>query len=266
MAVLLVPIGLRFASLAFNDLGLPFAALRGFASDLLFGGLVWLLSALLLRWANHGRVVASAWRQRAPRWIGRGVAVALVMVYAAAVCGNFEHVLANDANVDPGNLKFLFDKTFRAGSALTISHPVLLFGGLLVTLMLALPAAVRPYTRPLMRPAVVLLFGLLIMQWIPLHGATAAWAQENPALGVLRMINAGDNPLTVLGEAQRAVADLSGTPIVKPLAETLPKAKKPNVLIIMLEGLSGMNLPSQARRHGVSVAGKMPAISALADK
>ena len=265
MAVLLMPMGLRFASLAFNDLGLPFATLRGLAGDLLFGGLIWLLSALLLRWANRDRVTATVWRQRLPRWIGRGAAIALVMIYAAAIYGNFEHVLANDANVDPGNLKFLGDKTFRAGSALTISHPVLLFGGLLITFLLALLAAVRPYARAFMRPAVVLLSGLLIMQWIPLHGATAGWAQENPALGMLRMINAGDHPTTVVGQAQRVGADLSGTPLIKPLAETQPKIKKPNILIIMLEGLSGMNLPSQAKRHGVSVPGKMPAISKLAE-
>lgn len=266
MAVLLMPMGLRFVSLALNDLGLPFAALRGFASDLLFGGLIWLLSTLLLRWANRERGVASGWRQRAPRWVGRVAAVALVMIYAAGVYGNFEHVLANDANVDPGNLKFLGDKTFRAGSALTISHPALLFGGLFVTFTLALMATVRLYAQPLMRPTVAVLAGLLVMQWVPLHGATAGWAQENPALGMLRMINAGANPPTVVGESARVVADLSGTPVVKPLAETQPKTKTPNVLIIMLEGLSGMNLPSQAKRHGVSVSGKMPAISALADK
>lgn len=264
-AVLLMPMGLRFASLAFNDLGLPFATLRGFAGDALFGGLIWLLSVLLLRWANRNRSATSGWREWLPRWAGRGLAVSLVVLYAAAVYGNFEHVLANDANVDPNNLKFLGDETFRAGSALTISHPVLLVMGLLTTLVLALSAATRPRdTRPLTRPAVAILAGLLIMQWMPMHGATAGWAQENPALGMLRMLSAGDSPTTIVAQTERSRADLSGTPVIKPLGETRPKAKKPNILIVMLEGVSGMNVTSQAERHGVAVPAKMPGVSALA--
>ena len=266
MAVLLMPMGLRFAGLAFNDLGLPLASARGFVGDVLFGGLIWLLVAALLRWANRDRPDSTPARRRLPRWIGRALGLSLVMIYAAGVYGNFEHVLANDANVDPGNLKFLGDATFRAGSALTISHPGLLIGGLLVTFALGLIAAVRRHPRPLAGPAVAILAGLLIMQWMPLHGATAGWAQENPALGMLRMLGTGDARPTVVSEGERASADLSGVVVVQPLSKARPEIKKPNMLIIMLEGLSGMNLPVQAKRHGVSVPGQMPTISALAEK
>jgi phosphoglycerol transferase MdoB-like AlkP superfamily enzyme len=267
LSVVLMPLGLRFASLYLNDLGLPWASLRGFAGDVLFAGLIWLIVAWLLGWAQRDRTGASPWRQRLPRWGGTGLAVTLVMLFAAFAYGNLEHILANDANVDPGNLKFLNDETFRQGSAVAISHPILMSIGLVLTLFLAVLGALRPAPAPLTRPAMGVLAGLLIMQWLPFHGATAAWAQDNFMLGILRMVGSDRAQATsAVADEQAQPADLSGERILKPLTETRPDLKTPNILVIMLEGLSGMNVPLVAQRHGVKLPGVMKNISTLAAK
>lgn len=269
LSVVVMPIGLRCASLYVNDLGLPWASIRGVAGDLLFAGLIWLIVAWLLGWAQAERPQATGWRRRLPAWLGTGLSVTLIMLVAAFAYGNFEHVLANDANVDPGNLKFLNDETFRQGSAISVSHPWLLGVGLSLTLGLAIIGVRRPAPRPLIRPAIGILAGLLLMQWLPFHGATAGWAQDNFMLGMLRMIGSERSTAPLAsGTAADAPerADLSGERILKPLSTTRPNLKKPNVLIIMLEGLSGMNVPTVAKRHGVKLPAVMPHLSKLAAK
>lgn len=255
LAMLMLPIGLRAAAIVLDHTDFGLADVRGFATDLLLATVFATLAHLALGW------------QALRGWPGRVLATGLLLLWAVLAFGNFEHILANDANLDPVNLKYLTNKEFIQGSALRVSHPVLT--GLLGTATLAFfVLGVRQREPKPMRPvALRLLLGLVALMLWPLAGDTLTWRQECPAFSLIRIINgqAASAPAAKASidnaTARAKAADLTGAPRF-----AFPKKaeRPPNVLIIMMEGLTGAYVPAIAEQHGVKLDVQMPKLSALA--
>jgi phosphoglycerol transferase MdoB-like AlkP superfamily enzyme len=64
---------------------------------------------------------------------------------------------------------------------------------------------------------------------------------------------------------QKVAPDLSGTPRFT-FYDTKAKGRLPNILIVMLEGISGGHIPSLASTYRVKIKESMPKMSALAKK
>jgi len=197
----------------------------------------------------------------------RRAAFVLVGVWFALCAGNAEHVLVNGANVGAAHAGFLTDATFVFGSALrpTLPLPLALTAG--VTGLLAWRAtrgvaAVRPI---LLTAAAGVLLGGALLAW-PIDLATAEWRQAGPLEANLRP----SRPAPALAIDARAPlpaplerrepADLSGVPVVR-----FP-SQRPNVLLVMLEGISGAHIEAIATANGATASPALPRLDELASR
>ena len=174
----------------------------------------------------------------------------------------YEHVRALGAPIQWRELGMLFDPAFLGGSALRPSHPWLVLALVVGLVAVSLRAAGgRPGRQGLLLTggagAALLAVGVLL----PNDPDCLAWRQAALAVG---------SPGGSQGASTEAVtpadpdapppdflaADLSGTPIG-------PRDRPPrNVLLVMLEGVSGLYLPSVAQVHGWEAKPALPRIDA----
>ncbi|MCA9544425.1 MAG: LTA synthase family protein [Myxococcales bacterium] len=253
LATLTLPLGLRVGAMILDGSPLGLADLRGLASELVAAAVwTWLLLQAL-------RVPG------AKGWIGRGLAGLLFFVWGATAFANFEHVLANDANIDPANFKYLGDPAFVEGSALRATHPVLL-GVLVAAAVLLFGYGLYRKPQAPRRGVGWLVVAVAAVFALPVDEARPRWRQEAATLGLARLTAAGAGgvaPVTgaYQGVARALAADLSGEPrFVFPQFE-----RPPNILIVMMEGITGGYIPALAAKHGVTLPVKMPKLSALAE-
>ncbi len=120
LAALLPPFVLRGAALIDSRIELGIPDLHGFLSDLGLGLLV---------------AAAAAAAARGSRWLGAG----MLVVWVGAGQGNYEHVVANGANLSLADAGNLADKTFVVGSVLRPTAPVLLVSLVAITVFLGRP-------------------------------------------------------------------------------------------------------------------------------
>ncbi|MEM1202837.1 MAG: LTA synthase family protein, partial [Acidobacteriota bacterium] len=248
----LPPLLLRIAQV--GPLGFTSGDLRGFASDLV----VTLLAATLtLPLARRGR------------WL----AAALAGFFAVLAVGNDEHLRALGAQARPGQAGYLLDATFVAGSVLPLLGSARLWGCLgaaALVLWLAFRGGKRKSPRrPKGRtPATAMALaggaaaaGVALALW-PLDGDSARWRQANVFEGAVRDgLRSGVPPSTPGGAGPAATdspGDLDGTPLF-----SLGGAE--NVLLVILEGVSGGHLASlaEAQGHG-DLPDLMPRLDAFA--
>ena len=240
-SVVAAPLGFRIAAIADRDAGVAIPDLRGVVADA--------STALLVLAA----VVAVS-------RIARVAAVALVALWTLLQYANFETVRVLGSLASALDAGYLVDPTFLLGSALVVSRPVLL-----AVLMAAAPALAWVGLRGARIPTALgsaavgaLLLGIQAA-W-PWSDEVASWRQthfvpHNARLALqLGARSAGsasgfpDPPAAMLDLVPDLAANLDGEP-------RLPLARREiNVLIVVLESVSGAFLPSLAQDHGLSFA------------
>ena len=272
-----VTAGTRGAAMIAERLTPGVQDLWGFGADAIVG--LWVgLILVVLRWRG--------WATHAPRLVGGGwggrVAAGLVMagwvlVGALAV----EHVRVLSAWPDVRQAGVLLEPTFVRGSLLSPRHP---FGLATAALLCGLAAAVFRSPRRIRELAGCLLLAVVATGgWLllPRPGAAADWRGTHfvtdnlPRLWALRNEHqaptGGFADIPVTDEQRAAVdrwfrSDLDGEPLVAlPTATTT----KPNVLLLIIEGLGGDRVRAV---HGLSVDAdaspatddEMPRLNALA--
>jgi tetratricopeptide (TPR) repeat protein/phosphoglycerol transferase MdoB-like AlkP superfamily enzyme len=247
-AVVLSPAVLRISLLVEKGVGPGVYDLRGFFSDLTVSLAV---AAMLLSLS-----VLKFW----PR-------ILLVAAWSLLNFGSYEHVRVLSALPGFANAGYLADRTFLLGSALKASSPSLLAVVLLGSTLLAALALRKPsstlkavvlavFLLPLVAAHLVWPRGLEVLSWRQTHfvAENLRWAASAsfPTVGT-------EQPGLSQEELKRFLAaDLNGTPAVK--------TGRPgeNVLLIVLEGVSGAHLETIAAAVGLETPVRMPGLSRLA--
>ncbi len=248
------PLAVRVALLVEKRVTLGIADVHGFVADVF----VALLASVLA----------------APLFAKRRAAAVLLVPWAVLHYATYEFTRTMNAVPPWQSIGYLGDRTFLAGSAIVVGHPVLLVALVLVPLALLAQTLRRPEPpRPLFAsaapfaPAVAVL-GAASLGW-PADRSVLAWRQTNfvegNATDLLRR-RSKDEPLPPLvPEQQEALdrafhADLSGADIVPALRD------KPNVLLVLVEGISGADLPSIAELHADPALATMTQLDAIGRK
>lgn len=246
-AALVPPIGFRIATLAALDTAPGWTDARGLASDFAAGIAVGLVAMSLSR---LNRVLGAAW----------------IALWFAIALGDAEHVLVNGAHVHSAYWTFLIDPTFVTGSALrpTLTIPIAILAPLTLA---AVWRAVRRNGPPLSIPGIAV--GVLSMSaglalW-PLPLSAPEWRQCGALESNLRNIggSGAEQALEATADplsrpARREPADLDGEPRI-----ALP-VRAPNVLLILLEGISGAHVAAIAEASGVTADPALPRLDRLA--
>lgn len=235
-----------------RGLSIGFVDLRGLVSDLGMSGLLMLGCVLALR----------AFGGVGPRI----VTALLALIWGALNYGGYENVLANDALIDVSLLKYIGDETFVQGSS-DPERP--LFLGLIFMLTpLAAWRASRTLAEsgPRLAPNLVpTALGLLVLTlWSPSLGELA-WRQENFLAQAPERLTSGGRSargrsVSSDPEVQRAM----GRDLVGEVRARQGDGKRPNVLVVFVEGASGAYLPDVAAFHGIEEDVQMPKLSARA--
>jgi arylsulfatase A-like enzyme len=221
------------------------ADLRGLAAD---AGVALLLLAPLWLLA------------RAARWLPSLLAGLLALAYY----GNHEAVLALGAVASPMDAAFLVDPTFVSGSLLAVGRPVVLIGLVGGSSVLAAwglgPVSGRTMAVFAALGAAVL---LALAVW-PTDPRFTTWRQVNAlAHNVQWLVRGGpglggdeaasgfpDPPTAMLDLVPGLAADLDAP-------ARFPGGSGRNVLLVVLEGVSGFYLPTAAGAHGRSSVMRM---------
>jgi len=225
--------------------------LRGFLADLIVS---LFLLALLVLLARVSRILASL----------------LVAAWVLLHFANYETIRALGAPASLLDIGFLGDRTFLLGSATAVSRPALLLvllGGSVALVWVFLRGAAAKTAWVCALAAVALLGG----HWLwPASEGFATWRQTNFVQQNLRLLaRAGlrgdgarrdfpDPTAAMLDLDPELAADASGVPI-------LPAAGRArNVLLLLLESVSGAHVDGFAAAHGRAAVAEMPRLDALA--
>ena len=249
-AVLLVPVSLRTLLLFEQGLAPDVGDLRGLLSDLT---------------AALGVAVVVGLLARKRGWLGVGS----LLLWALLCYGNYEHVRANGTNMALRYAGYLADPTFLRGSALAVTQPWLLAGALLATLGFGW-AALRPGAR-LRLPTLVIGCALAtaVQAFWHVSPETPEWRQAHFALQNIAWLTRGSPARDfaeppALGESapdpdRELTPDLDGEPVVA------FGGAKTNVLLVMLEGVSGAYIePIVVANERRPIAISMPELGRIA--
>lgn len=240
-AVLVVPWWLRLILLGSGHLGATDA--RGFLAD---AGVALFVA------------IVACWAARAATWL----AVLLIGLWVLLCYANYEHVHTLGANLALDYSGYLADSTFLLGSALAISSPLLLGITLAIGVGLGWVALRRG-------PVGTLLFaGLALLAWVtraalPEDPETLHWRQTNVVLENAASAWTDDAPTSpgaAPAPAPAWVGDLDGEPRV-----ALPGVAR-NVLVVVIEGISGVHIAPIAEANGRSTRFQTPALGELAGR
>jgi arylsulfatase A-like enzyme len=253
MAVLLPPLALRWHLLATLELGL--GDIGGFLADIGVSAVV--LGALLtcMRLRNSGRVGIGA--------LFDGVYWAAVLAWIVANVVSYESVRALDALPSIADAGYLVDTTFVWGSglqSLAAGWVPWIAGASLLLAAFGRRAHVglgRVLLGTLAGGALLAMHGAV--GWSP---STADWRQTHALVHAFGEMTTPASPVptdTDLAEVTRGLAaDLAGESRVG----ATPSA--PNVLLVLVESISGAYLPQSARAHGRVARPTMPGLDAFA--
>lgn len=179
------------------------------------------------------------------------------VIWSLVVYGNYEHIKALGVNASTSYIHYLFDPTFSSGSVLNASSPLLLAVVILIP-VLALWRALRtePSKSSILAAALaVLVAGVATSFWKPVSAAPL-WRQQNFVLESLRWVAQEETLQAAKIDIPGLYpADLDGEPIVE-LGHP-----KTNVLLVVLEGVSGAYLDAVAARH--EIEGPRPRLANL---
>ena len=191
--------------------------------------------------------------------LGRFAAPLILVIWNALIFGSYEYARMFDATVDGRFLTYVLDPTFFKGSVATGS--MVSIGLVCLVMILSLGLLYRTKKQ---KPRYSLsVFILLLVLVLAISGGSlmekkqTSWRSENPLfsnIGFLLSAMAGElEPDPGLSLSDRRVLnqidkpDLSGTPIT-----AFPPEEKPNILLIVLESVSGAYIPSVAHQQGIT--------------
>ncbi|MBW2276078.1 MAG: LTA synthase family protein [Deltaproteobacteria bacterium] len=232
-ATCLAPFGLRLNQLIELEASFGVGDLRGLLSDLMVSAV---LAAVLL--------VAQQLRFKQ---IGRLVGLPLLWLWVGFQCGNFEHVRALGTAINWVYLGFVADGTFFTGSMLHVSHPVTFALALLGSTALYWWATRSRTWRALLGAGATAVVATLVLLPWQIDPDAATWRQRHFLPENLRWSGASE-AITASTEDIPGLypGDLDGEPIVE------IGHPGTNVLLVVLEGISGAYLESVARAQGVA--------------
>lgn len=256
--LVLVPWSCRVALLDETGLDLAAADVHGLISDLFFAGL---LSA-----------VATPALGKLPVRM-RGWFIACVFaVWTVSNLANMEHVRALGAPLRFTYAGYATDQAFLTGSVFGLFNLLLFAWSFGVTAAAFVLVRRIPFAALSLRPtaAFLLCVALINWSWAP-DPLAASWRSSHFLQGIFASAAAPDAPeaATESESPQRVpevppefhanfIPDLAGRRI-----EPTPN-RPPNVLLIMLEGVSGANVTPVAKRHRIKQPDLMPKLSRLA--
>lgn len=251
VATCCAPLVLRVAALRTEAGALSAIDLHGFASDL---AMALPAAALLVALGAAGRVLP----------------VLFAVVWSVGHYANFELVRVLGAPASLRDAHFLFDPTFAAGSAVAISRPGLLAAVTVVSGVCAArgAATARGYALGAAALGAALTLALLALPEAPEQPAwrQADFLQRDLVQGVRGLlapaaVTAGlDPPAAMLERVPSLAADLSGA------TRLAGGARARNVLLVVLESVSGVDLESLAQEQGRHSDASMPRLDALAGR
>lgn len=249
-AALAVPWALRALAVHEAGRGLGLPDLRGFAADL----------------ATSLVVVAVLWPlARVARWLAAALLAGLAVVYYA----NYETIAALGAVVSPLDLGFLGAPTFVLGSALALRHPLVLAIAVLASATLAWVGLARVGGRLALGALVAGALGQAALAAWPEDGRAMPWRQVNALEHGVRWLalrntmpsDAAQNPALAMRELVPGLAADLDAPQRLPFA-----GAGKNVLLVVLESVSGAYLPSAAGMHGREAVALMPRLDRVFDR
>ena len=177
--------------------------------------------------------------------------------WVLAQWANYESIAALDAPAGVTYISYLLDDTFFRGSVLAPTSPAALLAHLGFTLVLVWRIVPRLPGRSFAAAPAIGSLSLALVVWLwPVDPAASAWRQH----GLVRWT--GSAPEAAAGDAARRLEtllapDLDGEPWTR-----LGRARS-NVLVVVLEGVSGAYLPSTT---GVDGPITMPELDGLAER
>lgn len=230
VAIFLSPVVVRSLLLLEGDLGIRAADLRGLFADL--GVSMLIASGIAVTRNLH-------------RW-SRLAATALVLCWVLANFVNYEHIRELGSTVALAYAGYAVEPTFLVGSGLASTHPVILLGVVTVSCtLLWLPHRDREVAGGLKEFLAAIMVIVIITVW-PHDPRSATWRQTNfvlaQAVGLVQGRQIFSSPRDHVH--RNVVADLRGEEMIA----ARPRAD--NVLLIILEGVSGRYLPSLREHHG----------------
>ena len=251
-AALLAPVAVRLALIAERDVAFSFPDLRGLYSDLAVSLFFLVALVLACRWT---------------RWL----AMVLVGLWCVLNYGNYEHVAALGSLASLTQAHYLADATFLKGSVLSPTHPLLLAGILGGSCTLVwLGTRPRSAHVPLLPLGAAAVLGLIIHPLWLTNDEMLQWQQTNVVYENFRWLikrppetttQAGGRNLTPIVASRIESlyrADLNGEPLLE------LGRRDTNVLLVLLEGISGVHMDSIAKRHGIAHAVNMPRLDRIA--
>ena len=251
LSVVGVGAGLRALLLLEKTVTPSWADVQGWLLDLGFGGLM-ALGVLMLR-----------------QQVGRPVAWGVGLVWIGLNFASYEFVSTFESLESLGHTAYIKDPTFFLGSFTQVAHPV----ALALTASACSAGVWWPgrHKRVGVKSggaALALALGCLgAGLLVPKPAQVQPWRVGHfvPANIVVGTRGAGVNKVGRISPEIRALhrADLSGRPRFQ---GTLDTTHTPNILLVLIEGISGAYLPTVASAQGLSLphAAHMPQLDALA--
>ncbi len=211
--------------------------MRGVLSDVMVGCGLALLGLLLVRLRNG--------------WASRMLLATLALFWTMFNYAASEHVLALDAPIDVRLIGYLGDETFLAGSWTMIEHPLVL-----LALMLFAPVAVyrgsdhlQP-TRSQMGWTGGSFFVLLFVSrlWTPSVGELS-WRQLH-FLELAPLSTFSESPEGAVPRDDPRLVEMFGPQLDGVRRVPVPE-RRPNILLVMVEGMTGAYIPPIAQAHAM---------------
>jgi hypothetical protein len=246
-AVLVAPVTTR--TILHVDLALPIGPFdtRGAAADLMV--------ALLVTTAVTMLAGRRLWRRLA--------ATTASGIWSLLHFANLEHILELGAVVNIGQSGYLTDPTFLFGSALSPSHPILLIAVTAATTVLVWFGSngeTDRWWRWLLPAAAAMGLAVVVT---PISDSVSRWRQGN--FIVSQLAQTALDPVRESGHRvgesiELGVKDLDGERF------EAAEASARNVLMVILEGVSGAFLPTLRQPHGRSFPLTMPELDRVAER
>lgn len=244
-AVVLAPLVVRLLLLFEERIALRTADLQGLIADV---GVSLLLASALIAASRHGRATRLA-------------GTLCVGFWCLSNFANYEHIRELGSMAGLSHAGFVIDRTFFHGSVLAPTHPLLLVFTALVSMALAWLGTDPDRPRSPRGPLLIGLALFVAAVVIPQTDEIARWRQSDflsaQALRLLAPAAALDVQ-TAIEHTGLATRDLDGTSVLK----DGPKAR--NVLLVILEGVSGAYLPAFREYHGRAPLLEMPELDLVA--
>ena len=248
VALLLPSLCLRFVQLFETGSILTVGDVRGFSADILvICGVLGLLVGLNFIPSRPVRIISLLF---------------IPVFWCALTYGNYEHIKTLGAMSTWAYIAFLLDPTFVSGSLLQASRPYLLIVLLILTIgfcLLALRHRIR--FRSAIKIIVVMFIPAMTVFTLISETLVADWRSNNHFIHNIAWAKT-DTEVTANAHQISGLypGDLSGEPRV-----ALNNGNK-NVLLLVLEGVSGAYLNRVANEHEISEPGaNLPALDKIGD-